>query len=477
MRAVESHDGVQQVIGSRLTLAAAAFAALSAAPRGPASTPADPIAGILGAFRTHAIVAFGEVHGEEQGHAFRLALIRDPRFPGLVNDIVVEYGNARYQAAVDRFTAGGDVPYETLRQVWQNTTIPDAIWDRPIYEEFFQAVRAVNAALPVEKRIRVLLGDPPIDWSNVNTVADFRRDWGRVTHPAEVTRREVLARNRRALLVYGAGHLWRQHVAGVTLVDRLDAIAPGQVFTVMTHPGANVAVVQPEEELEQVPALLLTRGTSLENQVDAVLYLGPASSLTHSRLSAGLCADDSYREMRVRRMALSFGTEAAAAGALDAECRAQAAGVPDFTGTWKHANAGQSLPEPPPPPPVPPRGLAAPPPPPPPLRTVQLKISQTAAEIRIERTAAGPDRNTVTVSVYKLDGTESINQMGPILATTRAAWEGPSLVLSTTYRAGEKALGDGRETLALDGATMVVEYTRNLPVGRVSGKDLYVKDR
>ena len=331
------------MIVSRLAIATAALAALNAAPRGPATAPTAGVAGILDAFRTHAIVAFGEVHGEEQGHAFRLALIRHPSFPGLVNDIVVEYGNARYQATVDRFTAGGDVPDETLRQVWRNTTIPDAIWDRPIYEEFFRAVRSVNAA--------------------------------------------------------------------------------------------------------------------------------------RSRLSPALCAEGSYREMRVRRMALRFGTEAAAARALDAECSEQTGGIPDFSGTWKHANAGQSLPHPPPPPPAPPGGSSAPPPPPPPLRTVELKITQTAAEIRIERTAADRDRNVVTVSIYKLDGTESTNQMGPIVATTRAAWEGRSLVLLSTYRAGEKRLGDGRETLALDGANLVVEHTRNLPVGRVSGKDLYFKDR
>ena len=34
---------------------------------------------------------------------FRLALIRDPRFATVVNDIVVESGSARYQETIDRF--------------------------------------------------------------------------------------------------------------------------------------------------------------------------------------------------------------------------------------------------------------------------------------------------------------------------------------------------------------------------------------
>jgi hypothetical protein len=46
------------------------------------------------------IVALAEGgHGNEQAHAFRLALIRDPRFPSVVNDLVGECGKARYQRA------------------------------------------------------------------------------------------------------------------------------------------------------------------------------------------------------------------------------------------------------------------------------------------------------------------------------------------------------------------------------------------
>ena len=41
----------------------------------------DPISAILDAVRSHQVVALGEgLHGNNQAHAFRLALIRDPRF-------------------------------------------------------------------------------------------------------------------------------------------------------------------------------------------------------------------------------------------------------------------------------------------------------------------------------------------------------------------------------------------------------------
>ncbi len=176
------------------------------------AVPVEPIGAIVDAFRSHRIVALGDNHGNEQGHKFRLSLIRDPRFAAAVDDIVVEFGSARYQDLMDRFVHGGDVPYESLRQVWQNTTQPEYEWDLPIYEEFFRAVRTVNSSLPRERQVRVLLGDPPMDWDSVHTIEDLRKQMGdRDAHAGEMIRSEVLARNRRALVIYGDEHLVRKN--------------------------------------------------------------------------------------------------------------------------------------------------------------------------------------------------------------------------------------------------------------------------
>ena len=58
-----------------------------AAPRPAAAVEA--ITGILDALRSHQLVALGDAHANEQVHAVRLALIRDPRFAAVVDDIVV----------------------------------------------------------------------------------------------------------------------------------------------------------------------------------------------------------------------------------------------------------------------------------------------------------------------------------------------------------------------------------------------------
>jgi hypothetical protein len=49
---------------------------------------------------------------------------------------------SRYQAVMDAFIAGTDVPDAELRKAWQDTTNATPIWHTPIYEEFFRALRA-----------------------------------------------------------------------------------------------------------------------------------------------------------------------------------------------------------------------------------------------------------------------------------------------------------------------------------------------
>jgi hypothetical protein len=294
------------------------------------AVPIDPISGILDAFRSHHIVALGEgAHGNEQGHAFRLALIRDPRFALTVNDIVVEFGSARYQNLMDQFVGGSDVPYSDFRRAWQDATPENPLWDLPIYEEFFRAVRAVNASLPNERQLRVLLGDPPVDWDQVRTHEDLlpwkrRRD----LHPADLIWKEVRSKGRRALVIYGDGH-FRRHNEWVQ--DRIGNLPPtltglierggSKVFSIWTNTTVEMERIQPDVRSWPVPSLTILRGTRLgtvnfmafaglksskrmEDQYDAVLYLGPVSSITMAEISPSLCADAAYMKMRLGRLAL-----------------------------------------------------------------------------------------------------------------------------------------------------------------------------
>jgi hypothetical protein len=273
----------------------------------------DPIGAIVDAFQTTQIVALGEgPHNNEQGHAFRLALVRDPRFARVVNDIVVESGSARYQDVMDRFVRNEEVPAEALRELRENTVIATPAWDSPIYDEFFRAIRDVNTSLPRERQFRVLLGDPPIDWNVVRTQEDYR-PWlrARDSYPADVIRREVLARRRRALVIYGDGHLQaRSERPGRSLVGNLET--GGASLFIVTSTFADLAKFQPDVASWRTPAFARLPGTMLgavpyefffgpppptdyfranprlEDHYDAVLYLGALRTM--APLSYPRCA-------------------------------------------------------------------------------------------------------------------------------------------------------------------------------------------
>jgi len=314
----------------------------------PPAKPVNAIDGVLDAFRSHQVVALTDPHGNEQASAFLLSLIRDPRFAATVNDIVMECGGARYQDVIDRFVRGEDIPYESLRCVWQDTTQPSAACDVPIYEAFYRAVRTVNAPLPRERQLRILLGDPPIDWDDVRSGDDlFKWIEMRDAYPAALIQLEVLAKQRRALLVYGLGHFQRKNVhsnfdmgdwRAQTIVSLLERSGPTKVFTIWTS--SELTKILPEAAAWRTPSLATIRGTALgavdasryfgwgnrstikdgkiepvpkeqwkslraEEQFDALLYLGPQAAMTQSRWSPSLCSDSAYMAMRLTRIAVS----------------------------------------------------------------------------------------------------------------------------------------------------------------------------
>src|SRR5215475_4090892 len=134
--------------------------------------PQPAIPAILAAFDKYEIVGMSEAHRMKDVDDFILTLIRTPAFSQKVNDIVVECGNSLYQPILDRYIAGENVPFADVEKVWRNTTQPmcDA---SEFFQVFYPLVRAINQKLPHEKRLRVLAGDPPIEWDQVKSVKDF----------------------------------------------------------------------------------------------------------------------------------------------------------------------------------------------------------------------------------------------------------------------------------------------------------------
>ena len=199
---------------------------------------------VIEAFDEHQVVAIGEIHGSRVIHAFVQELLGDPRLVGVMNDVAVEFGSARHQATIDRYILGEAVPEAELKLVWTDTTQSSGVWNSPIYREIFERIRGLNANRRAADRIRVLLGDPPIDWDVITDTADcdendprcldhwlFQRD----DHFAGVVREGSLARGRRVLVIAGAGHVRRHPGAEspLSLTDKLDASHPGVTWTML----------------------------------------------------------------------------------------------------------------------------------------------------------------------------------------------------------------------------------------------------
>jgi hypothetical protein len=295
------------------------------------TVPEPAIPAVLSAFDSYEVVAIPVGHGMKDIDDFILALIRDPRFPDKVNDIAVECGNSRYQPVLDRYIAGMDVPFTEVRKAWRNTTQSMMCSQSAFFEQFFPLVRAINQRLPQNKRLRVLAGDPPIDWDQVKTADDARRYFKRDETIASVMEKEVLARHRKALMLFGTFHL--MHGQGINAVSTYEKDYPHVTF-VISHLGnydTSRFASWPN------PSLVPTKGTWLgalspsdiwtpgvriidckvqigfppelqkpvEDVVDAFLYLGPRDLRLREPTPADIALDNEYMTELQRREALT----------------------------------------------------------------------------------------------------------------------------------------------------------------------------
>jgi hypothetical protein len=273
--------------------------------------PPDPRPGVdavLDAFDNHPLVAIGEIHGWDSEHVFLRALIADPRFPGRVNDIVVEFGNARYQSLIDRYVLAGEpIPRPQLERVWTDTTQATHAWRSEIYPEFFAAVREANLRLPPDQRVRVLLGDPPINWSRIRSTGCRKRPGPRCldywlgrrdTNYAAVVQQQVLAKGHKALLVAGTSHVLHRvgNEPNGGLTDVIERKAPSSIYVVVPFDSGAWRSNSRQDEITAwpVPSIAALRGTwigatrasplldssrgrlLLEQVADALLYVGPS---------------------------------------------------------------------------------------------------------------------------------------------------------------------------------------------------------
>lgn len=296
------------------------FAGVSNA-QGPA--PQNPAAGIIKLFDTYRIVMFGEIHECRQQYDLLDALVADPEFAKWVNDIVVEFGNARYQGIVDRYIAGENVPLAEVEHAWRDTVgVLGPV--SPVYGKFYAAVRAANLKLPKARRMRVVLGDPPIDWDAVRTREDialylpFRDEFY-----AGVVRQEILAKKHKALLIMGGGH-FRRNGGRPGLIENELLMALVKPYVIEAGSNMVGGFDEVDARFDQLPApsLIEMNGSwvgdlatpgqrggppgTWKQTADAYVYLGSRDSLTVLKNTRATLDGTAYGKEMQRRMSIIF---------------------------------------------------------------------------------------------------------------------------------------------------------------------------
>jgi hypothetical protein len=300
-------------------------------PKIESATPA-----VVQAFQSHDIVMLGEPHGNKQEYDWLRSLVGTADFANRVDDIVVEFGNSLYQQTVDRYVSGEDVPLEKVQGAWRDT-VASVGPPSPVYESLYQAVRETNLKRKGQHQIRVLCGDPNIDWKEVKEPKDIlpylkTRDQSY----ARVVETEVIAKHQRALLIMGTFHFLRNF-------DMMPARKQFDIEQQLRAAGANpylivfgTNTVGKSGELDhrfdswsvpsivpladnwvgKLPAIpVVTQGhgpalpLKLKDGADALLYLGPTASLTTVQMTPSELAGTPYGKEIERRKKLQTALE------------------------------------------------------------------------------------------------------------------------------------------------------------------------
>jgi len=300
-----------------------------------APQPEPAVPALLKLFSKYQVVGLADLHGCAELLAFVEQLVQQPEFSATVNDFTWEPGNARFQSVMDDFILQGrEVPYLELAECWRNNTQVHTYSDTPALFHLLQTIQKSNRRLPAERRVRVLLIDPPVDWSRIKSTADLRaKDFDRESHMAEVLEREVYAKGRKALFFAGGAHLGR----GGSPLQNLERKHPGTTVNIGIHDGFGDRTDELEARLVSwpKPALSFIRNTwwgdlppppsgdifvgpggapiqpapdrKIQDNWDAVLFLGKRRELTRVNPPGPEVLDDRWIAELKRRKAIVGG--------------------------------------------------------------------------------------------------------------------------------------------------------------------------
>jgi hypothetical protein len=151
-------------------------------------------------------------HGSQDIYDFLSVVMLHPGF-AVVDAVVVEWGNSLYQAVADDYVNGGMVRLSQLQRIWRNTTqSPANPLEHPTHHRLLSLARAINLFAGRPRPLRVLLADPPTDWTTITSADEYERSYHGVSRTdawTGVILDEVMAKRQHCLTIGGGFHLMR----------------------------------------------------------------------------------------------------------------------------------------------------------------------------------------------------------------------------------------------------------------------------
>lgn len=292
---------------------------------------------IIQNFQNHNIIGLGEGgHHLENSHQFFQKMFDNKKIQETIDIVIVEFASSDQQDLLDRYILGEDVTFNELRKVWRESTqCIGRFGEATIYFELLQKIRNVNFSLPENNKIRVLGGDPSIDWKAVRSLEDYNKSNSqRDIFPAELAIKYGINRSMKVLVIYAEFHMTKiigktasGHPSITTYVNdkypgamKVIAVLDTQKYQLeeqtKTWPLYSIIDID-TEEIGKLPAekyltelfnksgrVILFEYHQIKELFDAFLYIGSSESWKRVDFPKSVFSDNEWNELNRRRQIL-----------------------------------------------------------------------------------------------------------------------------------------------------------------------------
>ena len=333
-----------------LAVVATTLAPVGARAQTGGSGPTDPIDYIRSSLEEFPIVVMTEgSHATLAPHLFLRRVVSDLGVLAVADVIMVEFAAGQQQAVLDAYIRGEEVPFDALSRVWRDTgQSPNGPWDSPIYQELLAVIREANLSLPPDQRVRVLAGDPPIDWEGIETREEFQAArLPRDQYAADLAIEQAFGQDKKVLIIFGGAHVPKvavgpgdgrnpmtyrilsRHPDAVRAIgflnpenlgieDRVHELTEGAVYSTASHwvgamdgglffPGLFSPVLNPATGEREMQPVKPFGGHPIRELFDALVYIGSSAEWEFVPPSFDPQRDQVYLDELNRRSMLRFG--------------------------------------------------------------------------------------------------------------------------------------------------------------------------